>query len=120
MRRVLEVRAVDLRAAATEVEAVVTVAVTKAVVAAAEEKAAAVAEVATDFRPKITAAPFDSRANLAGKRFALTKTPTRADATNVCSYQDSKYIEKNFAAYRGGKWLVAISVTVGALRIDYA
>jgi hypothetical protein len=70
-------KAADLRAvaAAIAVAAVVTAVVATtaaAVVAAAKEKAAGVAAI--DFRPKITAAPCDSRANRAGKRVALTLT----------------------------------------------
>jgi hypothetical protein len=61
--------------------AVATVEATRTAVAAAAEKAAAVGGDATDFRLKIIAVPFDSRANRAGKRLTLTNTRTQADAT---------------------------------------
>ena len=92
--------------------AVVTVAATKAAVVVAEEKAAG--EVATDFRLKITVVRFGSRANRAGKRFTLTNSERESTGGGVASREAAS--RKSFAAYRGGKWLVAISVTAGARR----
>jgi hypothetical protein len=75
MRRGREVKAAGLRAAGIAA-AVVTVATRAAVAVPAEEKAAD--EAATDFRQKITAVPFASRANPAGKT-AHEGLPIRRD-----------------------------------------
>jgi hypothetical protein len=69
MKRGPEERAADLRAAEIAAAVAVTAAETKAAEAAARAKAAG--EAAIVIRPKITAIPCGSRANLAGKRLAL-------------------------------------------------
>jgi hypothetical protein len=93
-------------------------AIRAAVVAA--EKAKAAGAAAIDFRTKTTASRFASRANRAGSGSRRLTTPTNATERGPLAKQGIWDADKSLEVYRGGKWLVAISVTAGVPRINFA